>query len=54
VVEHVRDLAAAARRYLAEPELDSDKRRKLASTLLYNPGRGAEAAATSILHLLGI
>ena len=52
VVESVDDLAAEARRGLANPSLNSDKRRELASMLLYNPGRGAVVAASEILRLM--
>lgn len=54
VVEHFTGLALAARGCLAQPEAGSEKRRQLAATLLYNPGRGAEIAATTILEMLGI
>ena len=54
VVEHVEGLASAAREALADPAVNSAKRRELAGTLLYNPGRGAEAAAREILRMLSI
>ena len=54
VVERVDGLASAAREALANPSLNSAKRRELAGMLLYNPGRGAQAAALEILRLLGI
>jgi CDP-Glycerol:Poly(glycerophosphate) glycerophosphotransferase len=54
VVEHVEGLGAAAADALANPSLNSDKRRMLASMLLYNPGRGSEVAAGEILRLLGL
>lgn len=54
VVEQVKGLAAAAADALANPSLNSDKRKALASMLLYKPGRGAEAAAREILGLLGL
>lgn len=53
VVEDVTGLAAAVRASLGRPEIGSDGRRKLAATLLYNPGKGAEVAASTILELLG-
>ena len=54
VVEHVEGLAAAVADALANPSLNSDKRRELASILLFNPGHGAEVAAGEILRLLGL
>jgi len=54
VVEHVGDLARIARDSLANPGTRSEDRRALAARLLYNPGRGAEAAATAILEMLGL
>lgn len=54
VVEHVEGLGAAVADALANPSVNSDKRRMLASMLLYNPGRGAEVAAGEILRLLGL
>lgn len=54
VVDDVAGLAAATGACLAQPEAGSDDRRNLATTLLYNPGRGAEVAATTILKMLGI
>ena len=52
VVESVGDLAAEAGKALANPSLNSGKRRELASMLLYNPGRGASVAASEILRLM--
>ena len=54
VVDHVSELAIAVARSLAQPEHGSQKRRELAKMLLYNPGKGAHTAATTILQLLGI
>lgn len=53
VVERVSDLGRVTREWLANPEARSEERRQLAATLLYNPGRGADAAATAILEMLG-
>jgi CDP-glycerol glycerophosphotransferase (TagB/SpsB family) len=54
VVERVDGLASVAREAMSNPSVHSAKRRELAGMLLYNPGRGAEAAALEILRLLGI
>lgn len=54
VVEHVTGLGRVTRECLANPQTGSDKRRQLAATLLYNPGRGAEAAAATVLDMLRI
>jgi len=54
VVDHVSELATAVARCLAHPEQGSQKRRELAKMLLYNPGKGADAAATTILEMLGV
>lgn len=54
VVPSVSGLAAAAIACLADPSSGTDKRRELASMLLYNPGRGAETAASLILDMLGL
>lgn len=52
VVEDVNQLRTAAEEALANPSFNSVKRRDLASMLLYNPGRGAETAASEILRML--
>jgi hypothetical protein len=54
VVEHVSKLAPAVEHCLANPEEGSQRRRELAGMLLYNPGKGADAAATTILEMLGV
>jgi len=54
VVDHVSELATAVARCLAHPEQGSQKRRELAKMLLYNPGKGADTAATTILEMLGV
>jgi hypothetical protein len=54
VVDHVSELATAVARCLANPEEGTQKRRELAGMLLYNPGKGADAAATAILEMLGV
>lgn len=54
VVDNPAGLGTAAVDALANPSISSDKRRELAGMLLYNPGRGAEAAATEVLRLLGV
>lgn len=54
VVEHVSQLATAVERCLANPRAGSQERRELAGMLLYNPGKGADAAATTILEMLGV
>ena len=54
VVEDVETLAPVVTEALANPSINSDKRRKLGSMLLYNPGRGAQVAAGEILKLLGL
>lgn len=54
VVDHVSDLATAVARSLANPQLGSEQRRELAKMLLYNPGKGAETAAATILDMLGV
>ena len=53
VVESVEGLATAAVGALADPLANSEKRRELAATLLYNPGRGASVAADEILRIIG-
>ncbi len=52
VVDRVTDLGRVTRETLANPGARSEERRKMAAKLLYNPGRGAEAAATTILEML--
>lgn len=52
VVAHVGDLGRVVHQCLANPGERSEDRRELAARLLYNPGRGAEAAATAILEML--
>ena len=47
-------LATAVERCLANPRAGSQERRELAGMLLYNPGKGADAAATTILEMLGV
>lgn len=54
VVDHVSELAKTVERSLANPEEGSEKRRELAGMLLYNPGKGAESAASTILEMVGI
>ncbi len=54
VVPSVDGLSVAAVACLADPSMNSAKRRELASMLLYNPGRGAETAASLILDMLGL
>jgi hypothetical protein len=54
VVDHVSGLAAAVRHSLSNPDEGSQKRRELAGRLLYNPGKGADAAAAAILEMLGV
>jgi hypothetical protein len=54
VVENVSHLGRVTRDCLANPEERSEERRQLAAKLLYNPGRGADAAATAIRDLLGL
>lgn len=54
VVDDVSGLATAVARSLANPQHGSEQRRELAQMLLYNPGKGAETAATTILELLGM
>jgi hypothetical protein len=53
VVDHVTDLGRVTLESLANPRARSEERRELAAKLLYNPGRGAETAATAILEMLG-
>lgn len=52
ITNHVSELATAAARWLANLEEGSHQRRQLAGKLLYNPGKGADAAATAILEML--
>jgi hypothetical protein len=54
VVHHVSDLAIAVARSLANPQQNSPQRRELASMLLYNPGKGADTAAATILDMLAV
>jgi hypothetical protein len=54
VVDDVGELAAAVAHSLANPAENAEKRRELASMLLYNPGRGAEVAAGTIMRLIGV
>ena len=54
VAERVSDLRTIVERALADPARGSEKRRELATRLLYNPGRGANTAARQILSLLGL
>jgi CDP-glycerol glycerophosphotransferase (TagB/SpsB family) len=54
VVEDIGSLAAAVRDELANPDRNSIRRRELAATLLYNPGRGASTAAERILEMIGL
>jgi len=54
VVKHVSELATAVEHSLANPQEGSSKRCELAGMLLYNPGKGADAAATTILRMLGV
>lgn len=54
VVHRVEELSGAVSHALANPLENSAKRRELAGMLLYNPGRGAETAARTILELVGL
>ncbi len=54
VVEDVENLATAASEVLANPSRNSAQRQELSARLLYNPGRGAEVAADTILRMMGL
>jgi len=52
VVKDLTELAVAVRRSLSNPEEFAEKRLALIERFLYNPGKGAEAAADAIINLL--
>jgi hypothetical protein len=54
IVKDPSELINAVKRSLIHPEEFSEKRNALSNRLLYNPGKGSEAAAKAILDLLGL
>ncbi len=54
VVENVVNLGGVASEVLTDTGKNSAQRRELSARLLYNPGKGAEVAADTILRMVGL
>lgn len=54
VVEELSELRATVQRSLDVPHEFSERRKRLSKQLLYNPGKGSEAAANAIMELLDV
>lgn len=54
VINHLSELPESVERSLKSPDEFSSKRKKLAGQLIYNPGKGAEMAADTIIKILDL